>query len=467
MPRITLDAALWFRGASTSDNLADGGFSPDDKGVSLFITEGVLKPGPRDLGVGSIFDANGVIAWNVAKTLLSTEYGYALTANASNDGEVMALNTGGAASHTSKYGPDTGRDYKAGISDVISYKSGIIWTSTADIALAGDYDWWTATLSLGALASSNEVTHRMLIYGDILYIADGRYIHSWDGTTGTYNALDLPADYNITDFCVSNNVIVISAEYFSSNTSGDRYGKSKIFTWDGFSPSWIDETDIFEHIDCLFPFGGTLYVTTKDYFGYFNGSAIAPLRKLTSQVRRHQITGFKDRIMMIQGDSILCYGNPIPGRQRFFSYPWKHEDGTLSSIFSFYSTQLLASRGTTSIVISNFDTTSDGSDFVRYFKENRIPLGDYAYIKKFTFELDAAVASGDTLDIYYLNSNGDTNTVGSINNTDHNGRREIVLDVENDFPTYTVQPRYKWTDGSIGIRRVHIDYEFSEDRPTK
>jgi len=465
MPRITLDAAQWFRGASTSDELLDGGHSPDDKGISLFVTPGVLRPGPRDIGTGSIYQSQGAIGFTTAKALVSPGASLALTSNASDDGRVLEMVPTSSSGYTTLYGPDTGRDYTAGFSDIIRYKSGVYYTSKTDIALASDFDWWSATE--GETLLNGNVVHPLLEYGDIMYVADGRYIHSWDGTTSTYNALDLPADYEIYCMAVFNNVIVIVAEYFQGNQAGERYGRTKIFTWDGFSPSWIDETEVREHIDTLFPFAGTLYVTTKDYFGYFNGTAIVPLRALTSQVRKYQITAVKDGILMVQGDSILAYRTPIAGRQRFFSYPFKSEVGTLTAIFSFYGSRVHLAASATSIFLTDIDAASDGGDYARSFKENRLPLGDYAYIRKFTYELQNAIASGDTLTMSYVNSNGDTVALGTINNTDHNGRREVVIDVENDLPTYMVQPKYTWTDGQNGIRRVHIDYEFCEDRPTK
>jgi len=462
MPRISLDAAQWFKGVSTTNDLSDGGFSPNSKPLNLFATPGVVRPSSGVTSSSSQFSAGGVFGWATPPGAATTQY--CLSSNASLDGTVFSASASSVGSVSTVYGPDTGRDYAAGYSDLVYYKGSYYWSSKTDIAKDGDFDWWTATLGLTALGSTDY--HIMFVYGDILYITDGRYVHSWDGSTGTYNALDLPQDYRITAGTVFNDAIYLAADLFQDNSAGSRTGTARIFTWDGYSPSWLSEEKIDEHISVLHPYGGTLFLATGTHFGYFNGKAVIPLRLLTSVVLKHQITTVRDVILIVQGANILAYGNPIPGRQRFFSFP-NQADGTIQGIHALLSTGVYSgSVGSTQIRFDLLGVGTTSADCP--FEMNKVSLGEYALIKKITVELYNAVASGENIAITYTDSAGGSRTVGTISNTAHNGLREVVFDVGNELPTFTVQPKINFVSGgnTNGIRRLHIDYDFSESRPS-
>lgn len=457
MPRITIDASQFFRGVSTSADLLDGGFSPEEKGFSLFTSPGLIKPGPTQATTVTQFESNGIIARNLYETLKSPGHLFVMSSNSSLDGTVyeMATTSGSA---TVLYGPDTGRDYAAGFSDIVRYKGTYYFTSKTNISKDGDFDWWTTVE--GETGLNTLGGHWLEVFNDTLYISDGRYLHSWDGTTSTYNALDLPTDYWITATAVFDGLLVIAAEYFSGNTTDRRHGRTKLFTWDGFSPSFLSETDLPEHIDCLIPFGGSLYVTTQDHFGYFNGRAIVPLRSLSTQVRRHQVAVYKDRVYMAQGDSLLCYGNPIPGRARFFSYPLRTA-GTIDGVATGYGPRFWLSNGTSSVYVADIDSGSSSCTF----KGNKIPTGDVSLVRKITVELEAVAAATD-INVRYVNSRGETKVVGTISTSLYaTGVCEVEFDVENDIETLTIQPVLVFNSPSAeGVRRLHIDYDYAESR---
>lgn len=462
MPRISLDASQWFKGASTTNELSDGGFSPNSKPINLYSVPGVARPNSGVVSASSQFLANGVFGWATPPGAATTQYG--LSSNASLDGTVYSMSASSIGSVSTVYGPDTGRDYAAGYSDLIYYKGSYFYTSKTDIAKDGDFDWWTSTLGLTALGNTNY--HLLFVYGDILYITDGRYVHSWDGSAGVYNALDLPQDFRITAGTVFDDSIYLAADLFQDNSAGSRTGTARIYTWDGFSPSWISEEKIDEHISVLHPYGGTLFLATGTHFGYFNGKAVVPLRLLTSVVLKHQITTVRDVILIVQGSDILAYGNPIPGRQRFFSFPCQ-ADSTIQGIHALLSTGVFSgSLGSTQV---RFDLLGTGTTAANSpFESNKINLGEYSFIKKITVQLYNAVASGEAIDVTYTDSAGGSRTVGTIMNDSHNGLREVVFDVGNELATFTVQPKISFTQGgnTNGIRRFHVDYDFSEGRPS-
>lgn len=470
MPRITLDASQWFKGASTSDNLNDGGFSPDERGISLFVSPGLIKPGyQEEVGwTNTNVLAQGVIAWTPNDILAGSSSVFALSRNSSDDGQISAhsATTGSTGSSSVLYGPDSGRNYTLFNSDLIRYKDGLYYSSTSDIALDGDFDWWRVTRGMTALNTS--YPHHLFVYGDVLYITDGRYLHSWDGSTSTYNVLDLPEDYAISAACVHNGLIYLAATYFYS--SDTMHGNAFIFTWDGYSPSFLEQIPVHETLTTLVPAWGVLYATSNTAFGYFNGNAFIPLYPLTTRVRKAQIAVQKDRIVIAQGTYLLVYGNPIKGRQRFFSMPFKTSLANIQSLTTFYQDYAaMGAESANSLLYIDLGATNTSGNASPKFKHNRIALGEYSRIRAVTVELDAAVSSSTSITVSYLNSNGDTVTLGTVNNANHTGQREVYLTGDAaERATYTVQLQLQWGVGSTdGVRRIHIDYDYAEDRPNK
>jgi len=458
MPIITIDARDFLRGSSTTDELADGGFSPLSKGMNLFAEPGLILPGQAPVDqAGTSAATKGIFAWSTHHSNFSPGIGRGLGSNDNLDGKFYTLNDGGGAILAAS---DTGRDYDANISDLIRYGSSSEQFSTSKTNIGKSnfnfstniFDWWTATLSLTALKT--DVSHHMIQYGAILYITDKNMIHSWDGSAGAYNVLDLPVGFVITDVVVYNNLIYISAGKFDPFGGGESID-NRIFTWDGFSASFLDEYPLQEKIDTLIVFGGTLFVTTASYFGYFSGSTVSPLYPLTSSVKKYQIAITNDRIYLIQGANLLCYGNPIISRPKFFSFPLKHTS-SLVGITSYRSGKIVYSYASGSGAWSDVN----GSDQTGgIFYSNRLPLRSNAYIRGVIIE-SQALASGSSQTIAFINDSAETKTVGTYSHAAFGAVSRRHFDVNNKASTLTVQ--MKVTFGATpnkGIRRIHIWYE--------
>lgn len=466
MPILTIDARDWFRGISTSDELADGGFSPLSKGINLFAMAGLLLPGPAPLDVGtSSLTTKGVFAWSTHHTNVSPGIGRALGANSSDDGKFFTMDDAGTPTLAAS---DTSRDYKVNESDMIRYGASNeqFTTSTTDVAKSNfdfssnDFNWWRTTLGLTTLVSG--VPHHFCQYGTILYFSDGRYIHSWDGTTGTYNALDLPVGYVITDIRVYQNLIFIAAAKFDPLGGGESTD-CRIFTWDGFSDSFLDELPVQEKIDSLIVFGGTLFVTTASYVAYFTGSTISPLYPLTSNVYKYQFAITKDRLYLLQGADVLCYGNPILSRPKFFSFPLKYT-GNLVGITSYRSGKIVYASSTQ---FGSWSDVNGSNQAGGIFYGNRLPFGAQVRIRAVILEHEA-LASGSSVTIEYIDDQQVARSVGTLSFAAFGAVTKHRFNTFNKPATLTLQS--KLTFGVIpnkGIRRIHIWYEPSELRENK
>lgn len=465
MPILTIDAKDFFRGVSTTDELADGGFSPLSKGINLFASPGLLLPGRAPTDSAGSVSTGGIFAWSTHHTNISPGIGRGVGNNASLDGKFFTLADGGGATLMAS---DTGRDYKPNETDLIRFGTSNEQFSTSQTNIGksdyefgvNDFTWWTVTLGKTALGAG--VPHHFVQYGSFLYITDGRYLHSWDGATGTYNALDLPDGYVITDITVYNNLIFMAAAKFDPLGGGESIN-CRIFTWDSISDSFLDEFPVQERIDSLIVFGGTLMVTTQRYIGYFTGSTISPLYPLTTNVYKYQWAITNDRLYLLQDTDVLCYGNPVMSRPKFFSFPLRHTS-SLIGITSYRSGKIvysLASAAGSWSDVNGSDKTGD------IYYGNRIAFGRLVKIRAVIVESEA-LSSGSDIDLAYINDTATTKTVGSYDFATLGAVLRHQFDLFNHAPTFTFQPKITFTaTTNKGIRRIHVWYEATELKPNK
>ena len=467
MQTLTFDARNFLRGISMSDELADGGFSPNSKGINLFASPGLVLPGDSPYfqygaPAGNVVDFKGVIAWSSTQTNVAPGPARAVSANNANDGRFYLVSDSGQPTQAAT---DTVRDYVEGKTDMVYYRGDFYITSTTNIALCNydfsvnDFTWWTGTKGKTALNPS--YPHKMCQYGGILYVIDGNLVHSWDGTTATHTALDLPPGFIATDITTYGNLIYISASLFDPDSSGVSV-MSRIFTWDGYSDSFIDEFPVQEVIDALIVFGGSLIVTTRSYVGYWNGSTVSPLYPLTSSVYKHQYAITNDRLYLLQGRDILCFGNPLISHPKFFSFPLRHPSKAMNSLYSY-------NRGTVLFGVADASNPGSGSFNVGgssstglHLYSNKIFLGRYSKIRSVILETEALTA-GASIGVNYLNSDGVTKAVGTYSHANFGGISKHEFDVNAHDPTLTVQLDLVWNaTPNKGIRRVHVTYEPTE-----
>lgn len=467
MPVLTIDAKDFFRGMSTSDELADGGFSPLSKGINLFASPGLVLPGALPVDQSSGVTTGGIFAWSSWHTNVSPGIGRGLGSLLSNqDGKFFTLSDAGAATLADS---DTGRNYVANESDMIRYASAatpnLFSSSQTDICLSNfdfsvqDYTWWTGTKGKAALTAG--VPHHFTQYGAILYWTNGRVIQSWDGSTANDAALNLPFGYIATDIEVHQNLIFIAASKFDPIGGGECID-NRIFTWDGFSPTFIDEYVVQQRIDSLIVFGGVLYVTTQKFMGYFTGATISPLYPLTSPVYHYQYAITNDRLYLLQGSDLLCYGNPIVSKPKFFSFPLKHS-ASLIGINSYRVGKIAYAYASASGAWS--DVNGSDSTGVAFYS-NKMNFGRQVKIRKIILETEL-LASGAVQTTQYIDDEAATQTPSSSSGVFsyalHGAVGKHKHNVFNTPATHTAQFKHTFTTGpNKGLRRATVWYEASE-----
>lgn len=264
----------------------------------------------------------------------------------------------------------------------------------------------------------------------------------------------------IDDIVAYNNLIYITASLskrFNSSVAGRCY----IFTWDGFHASFLEQIPIEERVVTMIPFGGTLFMATQKYFGYFTGSTIAALYPLSSVVYKYQVGITNDRVYMVQGSDVLCYGNPVVSRPKFFSFPLKHSS-TLIGLHCIQTGTLVYS---TSAKIGEWSDVNGSDQTGGIFYGNKLAFGSVAKIIGVAIE-NQELASGSSITLAYLDDKATSNAIATYSFADYGALTRMDWD-QFDRKTMTFQPKITFTaTPNKGIRRIHIFWEPTEMRPS-
>lgn len=321
---FTLDYSDFVKGTCSFSELQDATFK--DKAGNPFYSPGFWgNPPSFGTAVSSpVGPTRGIVSYGKAKGSLSLAP-MCVATNGGGDGYFFTMNTG-SGTITQVGMADTLHDYSE-FSDTVFYKGYYFTTTKDDITrndiplTTRDTSYWVATLGKPALFPFNP--HPMIVYADIVFIADGQYLHKIDGMfTGTTNVLDLGSDWVITALAEYQGLIYISAERYW-NASGTQSGISKIVTWNSYSPSFINEWNVNYRISCLYPFGRLLYVFSKTAFGYWDGAEIKLLRRTQSQIYKYQITQSDYSLWYVDFNKMIRYGLPLVSSgssKRFYEF---------------------------------------------------------------------------------------------------------------------------------------------------
>ncbi len=215
-------------------------------------------------------------------------------------------------------------------------------------------DDWGSTIPTGATALGSH-PHQMIAAGNnTLYIANGQYVTSWDGTTFVEQALDLPTGSVISSLAWSGNRLWIAAN--KPNLTGANNNVSSIYSWDGNATSWDDEIIVGGLVSALFVKNGVVFAFYSDItstggfkLGYINGTAITDLTNFTGALPEYyQVTEYQDYIIWNSSGIIFAWGS---GGKDLTTKVFQFADGghaTVGGIAAPFGTVMIASWDTSS-----------------------------------------------------------------------------------------------------------------------
>jgi len=470
LPSFRVDKRDFLAGSNSYDSYPEGGFLASSVGMNSFAYPGYLSQAPV-LGstVTASLPKSGVIAWGIGGGTSSPVLA-GLYADADNHGSWYLCNTSTGAM-TLVGTVDTGHHYTLGVSDTVFYNGKFYTTSDTDIVeqaldlTSRDLTFWTTTKSQTALTSG--VPHPLLVYESIMYIADGRYLHKLDGTTASSQVWDAPPDHVITAMIEFNGLIYICAEPYN-NLDGSVHGLTQMFSWDGLLESWYEQYYLDYRVNAMFVYKNRLYTWNNHFLGQWTGSEMAPVRPVSSQVFKCQITATSSSMVYADGMTIVRYGAPfVPGMVRKF---YNYLDTTVTNfrgIISAYADSLIVTQAHATAApvyfLSNIDTPSSTGS--RTFVFNSRSFKRAVKIRGIVVEV-SAMTTGQIVKAGFYDDAG-TATYGMANGGELDGSVEAMegktyyrFDVKS-APTRWIEPLVTVTGNAV-ISAIDYLYDGSE-----
>ena len=226
----------------------------------------------------------------------------------------------------------------------------------------GDFDDdWLSAVPSGKFSLTAGVPHQLIAAGnDSMYIANGQYVSSWDGTTAVEQDLDLPTGSVISSIAWAQNRLFIAAN--DPDLTGTNKNRSSIYIWDGNSDSWETEIRVQGRISALYVKNNAVFAFYADITstgGYklanVSGTSLVDLANYEGGLPEYyQVTDYKDFIIWNSNGSIYAWGagdSALPVRTFQFA------DGgyaTVGGLEAPFGTPFVASNETTSYKLAKF-----------------------------------------------------------------------------------------------------------------
>jgi hypothetical protein len=216
------------QGVSTGKHTTEGGLFWRAYGIDPFIVPGLLQ--------------SGYPPTQFASATVSDTINYFLPSVSASD-YVFGYGTNGTTASIYRIDSGYGVSAMCGLSasqalGFEGFKGDIYYSNNAYVGQLTNYNvaptgssWNSQLINLTASVAGTE--HPLHSFATDLYIGDGFYLHSWNGTTKTAEELVLPSDYTIIDIDNDGNYLVIAA--IKKGRSGLTKSINKIFYWDTIS----------------------------------------------------------------------------------------------------------------------------------------------------------------------------------------------------------------------------------------
>lgn len=296
----------------------------DMRNISL-INPNVMTQGPgmAELTAGDQAGAVTTLIKGILRHAVSTNLSFAVGGAKLFSFSATAVANAGIWPHTiSDDGSELGEDvcYYQGALYYSYNQTGSIGTiGKYDLATTFDDDYWdTGTPAAADLASA---PHQMINGGDdVMYVANGQYIATLDGTTGTPQGVDFWANSEVASISWNYNRVLAAVN--RPNLTGVNVNQSGVYRWDGFSVSWEgDPIEVNGRIGALYTKNGITYIWYEEFeagtarlkFGMISGGRVEPIRSFSGSLPLYyQVGEMADFVIWLSGQRLYAFG-PLSG----------------------------------------------------------------------------------------------------------------------------------------------------------
>lgn len=480
--------------------------------IDPFLNYGNLRPGYAS---GANATNNSVLA-GVVKSMVLKDNNTAYGIDAGGKVQTLSVLTGSAntlttPAHTISYASGStyvGQDgilykHNVGGTPVVSffysaYNSnnwdvgtlGLVSGTYNDVFMSGTpttpLDIATASPADGKSTLQRTEPHPMEIgQDDVLYIGSGRYIHAYDGASGTSNGtftsrvLTLPSGFQVVAMKKFGNVFLIAGNYYAGST--DSVGEAQLYTWN-YTDSDISSFTSLEDfsVSALFSWKGSPVVITqgvpsrngKNKVKLVAGNSLTEIASFDGTIPTNRgVLVINDIIYMNAGGKILSIGDKFK-RGTSINHVYTTSDTGPSGclLYSDLIGGFIASSGATPAVNTIFSNNGSSVGSVRtFFFDPSFGYGKQGRVKSVVvkyYDVLAAHGSNGTLTMN-LNINNNTTQALIIN-----GLSSVALPLVKKYSLTTaggVLPMFStigfslaWTASTVGIpvvSKIEIEYE--------
>jgi len=467
MQTLTIDKTQFFAGERSEDFVDDGGYGQNSSGINPIYKRGMIygqESAPTQLSADLGAD---IIASCVDEDLLGND-----RVLVDDDGQLYTVK--GTTLTARANGGTASGNWNDGTTDLIYFRGRIYGTTTTEIVrfTGSDYtsvddDWWTVTEGRGGLQSSYR--HPMEVVEGILYIADKDDIHLFDGSNSQEDAMTLPGECNITAMVKHpNGRNMIAFTSGTANASGTLNSKIHAYVIDTVSLEFISEIELEEQIFSAHVHKGVVYVRYGEgghKFGYFDGSAIQPIRIIgepgdSLDGYKHTMKTWGDFLIITTDDKVFAYGQIFPGTNAFWTIDDKADDFIFADLTKDNRILVQYEDGSSEKVILR-DFEEIGIEL--NFETGQISLPVEGAIRKITFEHSEIPATGTWgFDVFYEDTDSDAVQIGNVEYDDHGETIRKSTIYCNVFCDTYFNIRLSNDNGAIGFSKMIIYYEGNE-----
>lgn len=207
--------------------------------------------------------------------------------------------------------------------DLIEFASKMYVPTDTDIAQMAAGTWTAAFWSVqsGASALQSGVPHRFGIFSAALLITDGRYVHTWDGTIATQNALTLPSQFQAQFVLVGPDIAYIGTKSLNA-------GNAEVFAWDRSNDTYTSRYDIGDS-ECLAGFVGAgipHIITKKGEIKRFTGQGFQTVQQFPTAELNKVINNINPNGITVDGTTVkILVDFGMIADQRVRSGLWTYE----------------------------------------------------------------------------------------------------------------------------------------------
>lgn len=266
--------------------------------------------------------------------------------------------------------------------DVCYYQGKLYYSynQTGAVGDIGQYDLdstfnddWGSTVPTGKAALSSN-PHPMLAGGDdIMYIANGNGVATYNGDTDTLDtsALDLPTGTVVMDLAWNSDRLFVAANKI--NLTGTNKNLASVYIWDGAATSWETEIPIAGRIGALYVKNGVVFIWYQDIsnayrLGYIYGNGVVNVADYSGGLPLfYQVSEYRDFIIWDSAGSLFAYGSGSKDLPVKIFQLADSGYSTVGCVVCPFGTPIIASNQTTSYKLAKFsgyDTNSNWKSLI-------------------------------------------------------------------------------------------------------